>query len=104
MPGLEDYVEIKLRRYGTSDVFVARFTLYLVRSAPRPLLDAETLKKVLDYVKSDMTNSYVNEVLRLGFNSLEKRKLRDLRFFGCDIVVTALVRPNLITILKRYKS
>jgi len=92
---LEDFLEWKTERYNNSEVFVVQFKLTLIQPVPE-FLPEEVKDIVLNYIKTDMKNTYVDRVLRLSFRSLESRKLRNLKLLDCDVVIAPQIRPNLI--------
>ena len=92
---LEDFLELKSeRRYG-SKVYIVRFKLTLMQLVPE-FLPEEVKDSVLNYIKMDLKNAYVDRILRLSFRSLESRKLRNLKLLDCDVVIAPQIRPNLI--------
>ena len=95
LPTLKDFLEFKVECYNGSPVFVLQFKLILIQTIPE-FLPEEIRGDVLSYIKTDMQDAYVERILRLSFQTLEQRKLRNLKFLDCDVVITPQIRPNLI--------
>ena len=95
MESLEDFLKIRKRKYDGLDVYEVKLDLKMVKPISKnipPEIEEEIRKAELILLKYD----YLEKLFKLGFEWLEKRKLRNCRFYGNDIIVVPYIREGLI--------
>jgi len=92
---LKDYLKISKKKYNGLDVYEVKLDLKMIQTASK-YIPKEIKKEVEKAELILLKYSYLEKLFKLGFEWLEKRKLRNCRFYGNDIIVVPYIREGLI--------
>ena len=95
MESLEDFLKIRKRKFNGLDVYEVRLDLRMFQTISKNIPE-EVRKEVEKAELILLKHSYLEKLFKLGFEWLEKRKLRNCRFYGNDIIIVPYIREGLI--------
>ena len=97
MSTLEDFLYVKEKMIDGTKFFELQLALTLIQPA-MTYAPKEIRVDIVKQIKADMKAAYVNRVLQLSFQTLEKHKLRGVKFAGYDIIITPTIRRSVIVL------